>query len=71
MRSSSRVFNRYLACALLLVAVTSASAQSQRPNIILYLADDLDWTDLPYFNPPPVWEDENAPYVADPNVPSA
>jgi hypothetical protein len=31
------------------------------PNIIVFMADDLDWDDLPFFNPPVQWDDPDNP----------
>jgi arylsulfatase A-like enzyme len=30
-------------------------------NVILFLADDLDWNDLPFFNPPKQWQVPDSP----------
>jgi arylsulfatase A-like enzyme len=30
-------------------------------NVIIFLADDLDWSDLPFFNPPKEWSNPDSP----------
>ena len=57
------------ALAVWLPAATSYADQPQ--NIVLIMVDDMDWSDLPFFNPPIQWADENDPigFGDDPNDP--
>jgi arylsulfatase A-like enzyme len=62
-----------LCAALLLSRVGDAAASpgpwcGERPNIVVFLLDDLGWTSLPYFSPPIAWPGNLAP--ADTNPPS-
>lgn len=54
-------------CALAMVAVplcassAPAACMDPQPNIILFVADDLGQTDLPFINPPIEWRDDSVP----------
>lgn len=59
----SRLLTIAIAGGLVVPGVAAAQSGTAEPqNIIIFLADDMDWADLPFFSTsPPMWHDQNNP----------